>query len=126
MWQALRRLMLAVILPVAWAVVLAAVTAAEQALTRAGALNIQLKDGSLGQAKSEPLAPELLLRSRRQPPANGWRRFLYQATAGRVSPGELAAELKRRELTAGEWLKACGGLVWRRTFLRATWVMWTS
>lgn len=48
--------------------------------------------------KTDRLTPELLLRTKRRPPARGWRRFVYSTTGGLIHPGEAPAELRRREL----------------------------
>jgi putative peptide zinc metalloprotease protein len=44
--------------------------------------------------------PERMLRSKAQPPADGWRRAFYVATRGAVAVGPSAAERRRRELVA--------------------------
>ncbi|WP_283133113.1 MinD/ParA family ATP-binding protein [Rhizohabitans arisaemae] len=55
------------------------------------------------------LTPELLLRSRRHPPAGGWRRLVHRLSGGRVHPGESSAELWRRELTGRARTPVAGG-----------------
>ncbi|NRQ32091.1 MinD/ParA family protein [Nonomuraea sp. NN258] len=55
------------------------------------------------------LTPELLLRTRRRAPANGWRRIVYKATGGLIHPGENPAELRRRELIGRARTPVAGG-----------------
>jgi MinD-like ATPase involved in chromosome partitioning or flagellar assembly len=47
---------------------------------------------------TESLTPEFLLPGRRRAPAPGWRRILYQASAGLLRVPESAAELRRRDM----------------------------
>jgi MinD-like ATPase involved in chromosome partitioning or flagellar assembly len=47
---------------------------------------------------TDSLTPEFLLPGRRRAPAPGWRRILYQATAGLLRVPESAAELRRRDM----------------------------
>jgi MinD-like ATPase involved in chromosome partitioning or flagellar assembly len=47
---------------------------------------------------TESLTPEFLLSGRRRAPSPGWRRVLYQASAGLIRVPESAAELRRRDM----------------------------
>ncbi|MGI5493514.1 AAA family ATPase [Microtetraspora malaysiensis] len=55
------------------------------------------------------LTPELLLRPKRNAPASGWRRLLYQATGGIVHPGESPEEMHRRHLIGLARTPVAGG-----------------
>ncbi|GAA4637535.1 hypothetical protein GCM10023196_091720 [Actinoallomurus vinaceus] len=62
-----------------------------------------------GSQTSDSLSADMLLRGRRQAPANGWRRALYKATGGTIHPGESPAEMRRRELLARARTPVAGG-----------------
>ncbi|WP_449289737.1 nucleotide-binding protein [Nocardiopsis sediminis] len=56
-----------------------------------------------------PLGADALVRSKRRPPAGGWRRAVHAATFGLVHPGESPAELRRRDLVATVKMPLAGG-----------------
>ena len=57
----------------------------------------------------ESLTPEYLLPSRRRAPSPGWRRILYQVSAGLVRLPESAAELRRRDMISRIRTPVAGG-----------------
>jgi MinD-like ATPase involved in chromosome partitioning or flagellar assembly len=57
----------------------------------------------------ESLTPEYLLPSRRRAPSPGWRRILYQVSAGLVRVPESAAELRRRDMISRIRTPVAGG-----------------
>ncbi len=58
---------------------------------------------------TESLTPEFLLPGRRRAPSPGWRRVLYQASAGLIRVPESAAELRRRDMVNRIRTPAAGG-----------------
>jgi MinD-like ATPase involved in chromosome partitioning or flagellar assembly len=58
---------------------------------------------------TESLTPEFLLPGRRRAPSPGWRRILYQASAGLLRVPESAAELRRRDMVSRIRTPVAGG-----------------
>lgn len=53
-----------------------------------------------GRPTADSLAPESLLRGRRNAPSKGWRRLVYKASGGWIKPGEPPEVRRRRELVS--------------------------
>ncbi|WP_308164060.1 MinD/ParA family ATP-binding protein [Nonomuraea sediminis] len=53
-----------------------------------------------GRPTADSLAPESLLRGRRNAPSKGWRRLIYKASGGWIKPGEPPEVRRRRELVS--------------------------